>query len=728
LDRETLLRTLLAGAVIIAIMWAMPHVMPLIWPPAEKPAAPAPGTPKAPPDAPAAPGETPPPAAPGEQPAAPSPAEVAAPPAEAVPALAVVGAEGAEAEATVVAVTLGSDTYGGDFDLQAVIDPKGAALVQLSLARHDFFKTVADRGQPPDERGPLLLIDAESHTRAFTIPELRLRLKDAVDWAVLDLSQAVWRRVPGDAGPATAAFAVDVRDAQGKTLLTVTKRFVLHPRTTDGGEAEPQYEMGVTLELVSADPRVEKATYTLQGPAALGREDGRADDRRAVAGQWDGGAVRVEFVEGAKIEKAEDAPKSAPARQSLAGAGLAWVGQVNKYFAVILIPQKPSKDGTFAAGASAVKYTVQENQKDVALPAVEVVTREVGLTPGEPVTHALAVFAGPKSPDHLERHYADVGLAELIQWTQCFIPLPGVNAISRLLLGVLELFYALVGNYGVAIILLVVCLRVVLFPVSRWSQKSMAEMQKMAPKMQEIKQKYAHDQKKMQEELAKVGGLKSMAGCLPMFIQMPIWIGLYGALGVAIQLRHAALLPAAWVPEWSMFMQDLSTPDALVSWSTPWFIPGQSIPLLGWLITSIQGMLGGGLTSLNVLPLAVAAAMFVQQKFMTPPATAASNPQAEQQRKMMMFMPFFLGLVLYSAPSGLNLYIATSTLLGVLEYRFFKRQREAPGASPAPVADGPRGQDNGPKGNAKAKSLVSGRQKSLAERAEAWIKGRLEKK
>jgi len=245
----------------------------------------------------------------------------------------------------------------------------------------------------------------------------------------------------------------------------------------------------------------------------------------------------------------------------------------------------------------------------------------------------------------------------------------------------------------------------------------MVGMQKMAPKMQKIREEFANDPKRMQEEMAKIGGLKQMGGCLPMFLQMPIWIGLYGALNAAIQLRHAAFLPASWLPAGSVFLQDLSAPDSLLHWQTPVNLPGQDIPLLGWLVGSLQGFLtggAGGITNFNLLPILVGVAFYLQQK-MTPQPPAA-NPQGDQQRKMMNFMMIFMALMMYSVPSGLSLYIVTSSVLGFFEYKYFRKKwMQAPEpAEAAPAAL--------PAADAKEQSQVKGREKSLAERVESWVK------
>jgi membrane protein insertase Oxa1/YidC/SpoIIIJ len=135
-------------------------------------------------------------------------------------------------------------------------------------------------------------------------------------------------------------------------------------------------------------------------------------------------------------------------------------------------------------------------------------------------------------------------------------------------------------------------------------------------------------------------------------------------------------------------------------------------------VGSIQNMMGGGITSFNLLPLLMAFAMYLQQRFTPAPST---GPQAKQQKQMMVFMTVFLLLVLYSAPAGLSLYIMTSSLLGFFEQRHLKKKF----AAAAAVAVKP-GEPPPPKPPKKAGSLVAGRNKSIAERIEAWIQKRFQ--
>jgi membrane protein insertase Oxa1/YidC/SpoIIIJ len=144
-------------------------------------------------------------------------------------------------------------------------------------------------------------------------------------------------------------------------------------------------------------------------------------------------------------------------------------------------------------------------------------------------------------------------------------------------------------------------------------------------------------------------------------------------------------------------------------------IPGGDIPLLGFLIGAVNGMLGGGIRSLNILPLFMAVGMYLQQHMM--PKTTA-GPQAAQQKHMMIFMTVFFALILYNAPAGLNLYIFTSTMLGFIEQKYIRHRLEQ--MSNVPTVGG-----TAPSAQSKKVELGSGRFRSPAERLQAWLSKRV---
>jgi YidC/Oxa1 family membrane protein insertase len=197
------------------------------------------------------------------------------------------------------------------------------------------------------------------------------------------------------------------------------------------------------------------------------------------------------------------------------------------------------------------------------------------------------------------------------------------------------------------IIVLVFIMRLAMHPITKKSQVSMSKMSSLAPKTEEIKKKYANNKAEMNKQLMALyreQGASPIMGMLPMMIQMPIWFALWSAVYSSIDLRGAAFLP--------FWITDLSIPDAAYTFPTV-----LTVPLLGWKIES-----------LNLLPLLMGVAFYLQQKLMPSQAQASTNPQVAQQQKMMMIMlPILFPLALYKAPSGVNLYIMASTFAGVIE-------------------------------------------------------------
>jgi YidC/Oxa1 family membrane protein insertase len=166
--------------------------------------------------------------------------------------------------------------------------------------------------------------------------------------------------------------------------------------------------------------------------------------------------------------------------------------------------------------------------------------------------------------------------------------------------------------------------------------------------MEEIKKKYENNKAEMNKHmmaLYREQGASPLTGMLPMFVQMPIWIALYSAIYTSIDLRGAPFLP--------FWITDLSVPDALFK-----FPASVNIPIIG--------------DSFNLLPLLMGVAFYMQQKLM--PQQPTTNPQAAQQQKMMkIMMPLLFPLMMYPAPSGLNLYIMSSVFAGAIEQYIIRK-------------------------------------------------------
>jgi YidC/Oxa1 family membrane protein insertase len=300
---------------------------------------------------------------------------------------------------------------------------------------------------------------------------------------------------------------------------------------------------------------------------------------------------------------------------------IAWVATVDQYFMSAIIPEK--------AQEASLKLSL--GPKDVVDTAY--------VDPSGPVaikterTYQYKLYFGPKSLralDHVGselRRIVDFGFFDVV---------------AKPLLHAMNFTYRYIPNYGIAIILITVIVKVLFWPLSNKSYKSMSQMKRLQPKMAEIRAKYKNDKKTMNQELMnlyKVYKVNPLGGCLPMLLQIPVFFAFYRVLYQAIELRHA---PFFW------WINDLSAPDRLfsLSFKVPMMTPPYGIPVL----TLIMG-----------------ASMFLQQK-MTPP------PGDPTQAKMMMFMPIFFTFIFINFPSGLVLYWLVNNLLSITQQYYISKK------------------------------------------------------
>jgi len=217
--------------------------------------------------------------------------------------------------------------------------------------------------------------------------------------------------------------------------------------------------------------------------------------------------------------------------------------------------------------------------------------------------------------------------------------------VSQFLLNFMNLIHGWVHDYGFSIIILTACVKGVLWPLQNKANRSMRKMSALAPKMQELKEKYKDDPTRMNQELMKLykeHGVNPVGGCLPMMIQIPIFFGLFSMLGQAAELRNATFL---WV-------KDLSQPDTL------FIIKG-----LGW-IPFLGGPAG---LPVNILPLIMGTTNIWLMR-MTP-KTGDST-----QQRVMMFMPLIFLIFCYNFAAALALYYTTQNLFTILQLYQNRRQ------------------------------------------------------
>jgi YidC/Oxa1 family membrane protein insertase len=239
---------------------------------------------------------------------------------------------------------------------------------------------------------------------------------------------------------------------------------------------------------------------------------------------------------------------------------------------------------------------------------------------------------------------------------------------SSLLQMILHFFYWLTGNYGVSIFLLTVLVRSCMLPLSLKQAKSAAKMQELAPEMAKLKEKYKDDMEKQStalRELYAKHNFNPFGGCLPVFLQLPIFVGLYRCLSVDIALRDADLIPGFY---WA---SNLAGPDKLLYWKD-------------WMPTMLADETAWLGPFLNVLPIITCGLFIVQQKLFTPPAT---DEQTAMQQKMMSYMTIFMGVMFFKVPAGLCIYFITSSCWSIFERKVIIKQKPAPAAAAAGKSD-----------------------------------------
>jgi len=294
-----------------------------------------------------------------------------------------------------------------------------------------------------------------------------------------------------------------------------------------------------------------------------------------------------------------------------------WIAAKNKFFVQIINPLDE-------LAVNAELYAMRN--PEINKPVIETVYAtlifpEKALQPGEEYTRAYEYYVGPKEYSVLK------SLGERQVDVMQFGTMTWFKWLCTLLLKTLNFIYSIIPNYGVAIILLTVLVKVIFWPVTHKSTESMKKMQELQPKIKKLQEKFKNKPKELQVatmELYKDNKVSPFSSCLPMLIQIPVFIALFTVLRSAVALRFSSFL---WIT-------NLSEPENLFAGVLP-------IPL-------------------NILPLVMTAISLLQQK-MTP---AGGDPQ---QKKMMMFMPVMMLFIFYKMPSALVLYWTVSQLLAVLQ-------------------------------------------------------------
>lgn len=335
----------------------------------------------------------------------------------------------------------------------------------------------------------------------------------------------------------------------------------------------------------------------------------------ALHGPRDEASAKIALQSGTELQLIHE--RSLRKKPFLSAGSFEWHGLARKYYALIVKPD--------------LKLSGQEThfEEDRLLSDLELVPVSAG--PGEKKTIRFLIYAGPQSYGMLREF--GFGFEKILS--------QGMLGVLRIaLLTTLNFFHRIFGNYGVAILMITLLIKLLFTPLTHFSYQSMGKMQALQPKIKALQKQHQNDSSRLNKEMMELyrrNRVNPMMGCLPLFLQIPIFISFYQALSEAVELKGASFI---------FWIHDLSEPDRLFSWVAP-------LPFVG--------------TSFNLLPILMIGSMLWQQKLT--PQTAATPGQ----EKMMYLMPVIFGFVFYGLPSGLVLYWLTNNLLTIFHQLFIKR-------------------------------------------------------
>jgi YidC/Oxa1 family membrane protein insertase len=553
-------------------------------------------------------------------------------------------------DAPTTSVTLGSTDPKSNYMFQLELNSKGAAI--RSAVFSGFDDRDPNNPQPLQILSPVKLYNGSEILSMANTSFVFVKHK-----SLLDLDKLHWESLGVEKtadGSQTASFTAVIKNSNDVPVVKLTKSY----KITAGS-----YLLNCDLTVENLTDSEQKVRFNLGGPIGLGRESFRSDMRQVMAGfrNTEGQVVST----GLNTKKLRKAKEIADRRLTKPGNNFLWIAATNKYFTAIVVPVADEgkefcdwvadKTGRFYNPDGDEHSNSGDETIGLDLKIAANTLAEAGQANSEK-TYKFLLYIGPKDKGLFDKTqlYDKLGFAHTITFMPCFCcPTFIINPIAFGILALMKWMYGFIGNYGIVIIILVFMFRLAMHPVTKKSQLSMRKMTKLGPMAEEIKKKYANNKAEMNKQmmaLYKKQGASPIMGFLPMMVQMPVWIALWSAVYASIELRGEGFLP--------FWITDLSMPDALYRFPTTIIVP-----LLGWKIES-----------LNLLPLMMGLAFYLQQKLMPHQAGASANPQVAQQQKMMMIMmPLMFPLMLYKAPSGVNLYIMSSTFAGVFEQYFIRK-------------------------------------------------------
>ncbi len=534
-----------------------------------------------------------------------------------------------------------------EYFLAVKLDSRGAAVESIELTDRRRYPAIGRR----EKRVRLVGSDDATALRTFElrVPAIDALLKDQsldrVPWEVADQSDS------------SVTFRLQAADGSWELskhyeIKRLTAAELKQPNVRDTLAGGYQLALSVTLKNLSPQPR--ELAYSLRGPVGVPLED---QDNTYKYRDIRMGFVRDDgtSVDESKLSVSEAIKKFKNKKPEISRRPVKYVGVDVLYFAALVMPQEDQLKQRTIAQIDAV--VIDENKKNANFSDISfnLISPTLSVPANGEIKHEYQLYAGPKRKELVQQ--VSAGAVMDYGW---------FDSICRGMVWLLNTFHAIGLSYGLAILCLTVMVRTVLIPLSKHQAMHAAKMKELQPKVaarqKELEAKHGKNTEeyiKASQELVAEQSKMMLGGCLPMFLQLPIFIALYRAIGSSIELR---MEPFLW-------FQNLAAPDALFQF-------GFALPLLGW-------------TEFNLLPCVSAGLMYVHQKFTMPPPT---NEEQAAQQKMMSFMMILMAAMFYRVPSGLCLYFIATNIWSMTERWLFERKAKAaalnPAPNPPPVAPG----------------------------------------
>jgi len=544
-------------------------------------------------------------------------------------------------------VVLGSSDVASGYVLQVELTSVGASVQSATLT--DPRYPVAENPEKLDPRPQLRVVgnnlsrddtikpliksraaltvdlDIESVDEAFKEQDIRASLR-TLNWELLESEN--------DFDNSNIVSGATFRIVSPDGTLEVRKIFQLQKVPADRinepeirqsyGEA---YQLNVSVQLRNISTKTIAAQYALQGPVGLPLED--VENARKYRD------IKVGFLDKDDNVSAELLTASALVTDVRKERVEEWTKPIQyagvdvQFFAALIVPtgDQVARQSFATITPTVVTEDEESERSDISL---ELKSPEFEIPADGLVQHDFQMYLGPKSLELLAPLKAD-----------SIIDYGWFGWISQRMVWLLKTFHGWGIHYGIAIIMLTILVRGMMFPISRKQAASSKKMKDLQPQLTAIREKHKDDKQKLaqaQMDLYREADFNPFAGCLPVFLQLPIFISLYQALNNWVDLRMASFL---WI-------DNLAAPDAL-------FEMGFSLPFLG--------------SDFNLLPLITVVLFYAQQKMFMPPPT---TDEMAMQQKMMNFMMIFMGFLFYRVPAGLCVYFIASSAWGMSERKLLE--------------------------------------------------------